>query len=352
MARVRVLITDDSVVYRAQIRAALAEFPWIDVVGTASNGKIALERLKHESADLLILDLEMPEMNGLETLKELRKIGTQVKSLVFSSASKQGAEITFEALRVGANDFVAKPSAGDGSPSAKIRALLEPKLRFLFPEQFAEGLRLPIETAHYPKIELRDFKPKLVVIASSTGGPAAIETLFLRITRPLLFPVVIAQHMPPVFTASLAERITRLTQIPCKEGEAGERLQSNCVYFAPGDFHMTLDGSIDRCQVLLDQGPLVNSVRPAADLLMSSAAKVFKSQCLGVVLTGMGHDGRDGARSIKDAGGAVLIQNRESCVVYGMPGAVEEAGAFDRIQSIEEIADFLVRASSGGSVYA
>jgi two-component system chemotaxis response regulator CheB len=349
MKTIKALIADDSVVYRTQIRTALSAYGWIEVVGAASNGRLALERLKQTPIDLLILDLEMPEMDGLQTLIGISKIGVSVHTLVFSSVSKRGAEITFEALRMGAKDFVTKPGHTEGTddPAAKIRSLLEPKLQALFPEYFKSKENLPVSTIpnqnqpSYPKILWELFKPKVVVIGSSTGGPTALEKLFLQLSRPLTVPVLVAQHMPPVFTAGLAERISRLCGIRAKEGQQGEAIESGCIYIAPGDYHMTIGGSSLMPTIKLDRSPLINSVRPAVDPLFESAAKIYREKCLGVVLTGMGQDGKVGAQAIKTMNGAVIIQNRESSVVFGMPGAVHEIGAFDKIGNIDKIAALL-----------
>jgi len=346
MKKVRALIADDSVVYRTQIRNALSVYPWMEIIGTASNGKLALDRLNQSQCDLLILDLEMPEMDGLQVLREIARLGIKVKTLVFSSASKRGADITFEALRTGAVDFVTKPGAAEASardPAETIRQALEPKFRYIYAENFAVAVSaqtLPprLGPTDFPRTSWERLKPQCLVIGSSTGGPTALEKIFTQLTPPLLVPVLVAQHMPPIFTASLAERITRLSGIRAKEGMHGEFIETNCIYFAPGDYHMTLRGSAQAARICLDQGPHVNSVRPAVDPLFASAAQLYGPHCLGLVLTGMGHDGQQGAAAIKSAGGTVVIQDRASSVVYGMPGAVEAIGAYDRISALDEIA--------------
>ena len=357
MNTVKVLIADDSVVYRSQVRAALAHFKWIEVVGAASNGRLAIENLKVTRADLLILDLEMPEMDGLATLNEIARLDLAVKVLVFSSASKRGADITFEALRLGAKDFVTKPgsdisiSPAQMNPNDRIRVLLEPKLQALFPVESRSERPAVISTPvaplsfsdrpAYPKLIWDLFRPRIVVIGSSTGGPTVLEKIFSELKFALQVPVLITQHMPPIFTASLAERLSRLSGQRVKEAEQGEAVVAGTVYIAPGDFHMTVRGTAERPLINLDQGPLVNSVRPAVDNLFVSVAEIFKEKTLGIVLTGMGADGRVGAQAIKGKAGGVAIQEKNSCVVFGMPGAVFEAGAFDQICTPDEIITLL-----------
>lgn len=355
MNTIKILITDDSVVYRTQIKTALAGLPWVEVIASASNGKIAISRLEQTQVDLVILDLEMPEMDGIETLKAIKSKNIKCKVLVFSSASKKGAEITLEALRLGAQDFIAKPGPiiemnsevanGHRQPHQLIREMLEPKLKGIFPE-FQEFLKaktneISAGLKNYNKINWKLFRPKIVVLASSTGGPTVLEKIFSNLRPPLNCPILIVQHMPPIFTTTLAERLERLSGIPVREGIHGEFIESNRVYIAPGNFHMSLKGTADRCCIVLDQSALKNSVRPAADPLFESAASIFKDRCLGIVLTGMGSDGQNGSEKIKESGGAVIIQDQDSCVVFGMPGSVKNAGAYDSILSPPEIVTFI-----------
>jgi two-component system chemotaxis response regulator CheB len=348
--KVRALIADDSVIYRSQIKKALEGLPGVEVVGVAANGKITLERLNQSSVDLLILDLEMPEMDGLQTLKEMSRRGGQTKTLVFSALSKQGAEITLDALRHGACDFITKP---DGSsiqaegglliePSQRIKGLLEPRISALFPDLLM-NLGSDLESESRGPLHAQSsgswdqFQPEVIVIGSSTGGPTVLEGIFAELPKPLRCPVLVAQHMPPFFTATLAERIQKISGIPTSEARDGMPLLPNSIIIAPGDYHMRIrvDGGVPR--VVLDQGPQINSVRPAVDPLFASAASVFGEKCLGVVLTGMGADGAEGSKKIKESGGWVIIQSQETCVVFGMPGAVKAAGAFDYVMSPSDL---------------
>ncbi len=352
MQKIKILIADDSIVYRSQIRAALNEIPHIEVIGASSNGKLALERMSQIQVDLLILDLEMPEMDGLQMLTEMKKLNLKCKVLVFSSVSKRGASITMDALRLGASDFIPKPNALDDAvglsadlqPSAKIRSLIEPKIQALFPNlqgSIPTTLTPPNAVGIYPKIIWDLLSPRIIVIGSSTGGPTVLEKIFTGLNGPLNCPIVIAQHMPPIFTATLAERLSRCCGIPAMEAVHGMSLEKNCIYLAPGDYHLKLQGTQTQTTLVLDQGPQINSVRPAVDPLFASAASIYKEKCLGIVLTGMGADGKVGAEEIKKCGGAVVIQSEATCVVFGMPGAVFAVGAFDRISTPDEIIQIL-----------
>ena len=348
MANIRTLIADDSAVYRTQIRAALQGVPRVEVVGSVPNGRLALERLAGAEVDLLVLDLEMPELGGLATLAEISRRGLGCRVLVFSSVSREGAESSLEALRLGARDFLAKPGPGGNgeSPSARIRALLEPRIQALFPDKAAAPVRAI--AGAFPPFAFEGFRPEVVVIGSSTGGPSVLERIFAELGCALRCPVVIAQHMPPVFTTTFAERLARVSGLSVREAAHGHALEPGAVYLAPGDYHLRLEGPRERPILALDQGPLVNWVRPAVDPLFASAAALYGRSCLAIVLTGMGSDGRTGALAVKNAGGAVVIQEERSCVVYGMPAAVADCGAFDLACDPGRIIELLRAAAGAG----
>lgn len=310
-----------------------------------------MESITQSPVDLIILDLEMPEMDGLQTLKALKTNGFDGKVIVFSSASKRGAEITLEALGSGASDFVAKPNGEENqegglsgqTPSEKIRGMLEPKIYALFKSRFnpSKEEMKEVRPSKDRTLDLGLLQAEIIVIGSSTGGPNVLESIFSSISAPCSLPIVIAQHMPPLFTATLAERISKLSGIPTREAEHNEPLLPGKIYVAPGNYHLTLkkNGLEAFCQ--LDQSPHVNFVRPAVDPLFESAAGIFGNRCLGIILTGMGSDGKAGCEAVKRQGGAVLIQNQESCVVFGMPGAVQTSGAFDQAMTPPEITSTL-----------
>jgi two-component system chemotaxis response regulator CheB len=353
----RILIVDDSVVFRSQIKSAVDSSLRVDYVATAANGKIAIQKLEQEKFDVMTLDMEMPEMNGMETLKEIKARNIPVKVVVFAAQTKRGAASAIEALRLGAIDVVPKP---DGSQTSFEDALDHVKLQLMpILREVDSGLlmasaqKIPdatsseldrssktmfptIEAQKYTKILVESFKPKAIVIGCSTGGPNALEVIFEYIRAPIKVPVLIVQHMPPVFTASLAERIAAITGVEAAEGRHGEIVRDGRIYVAPGDFHMGLAMASGAVSIKISQGPKRCNVRPAVDVLFEDAASCYEHQLGGIILTGMGEDGMLGCRAIKQKGGGVVIQDKESSVVWGMPGAVHAAGAFDKVAPLHE----------------
>lgn len=366
----KVLIVDDSVVFRSTISTALANIAEIEVVGTAANGKVALQKLDQIEIDLITLDMEMPDMNGIDTLKALRAKGSKVKVIVFSSQTTRGAEKALEALREGADDVVAKPE-GDNfnfeSAAQAVRSALLPKI-IQFKDSRLTSLKNNINISEIARPTAADYAirekvaikspnlkqnlnlvlPQAIVIACSTGGPSALEKIFANFRGPIRIPILITQHMPPVFTEILARRIQELTQIPTSEGKNGELIQKGHIYIAPGDFHMEVVSETGgQARILLHQQPLRNSVRPAADFMFESASKVYRRGLMGFVLTGMGEDGAAGAKVIRSEQGAIAIQNKESCVVFGMPGAVFDMDEYDAICDLETMTHHLKHMAQG-----
>ncbi len=361
---IKVLVVDDSIVFRNQIKTSLEVVKDLEVVGTAANGKIALDKLQQMSVDLITLDMEMPEMGGIETIKEIKKRGIKVRIIVFSSQTFQGAQKALEAIEEGADDVVAKPSGDHMSfeqAANAIQTALIPKVlqftnsRILNLEsslvnEKSSNLLESLKNSHVAsnkfkssKIEKRkigtlDFDA--VLIASSTGGPPALEKIFhhFRDLKTPHKPILIVQHMPPIFTTILAKRLKEISNLEVKEAEHGELIKESTVYVAPGDFHMEIKKKEGQNYIDLNKNSQRNSVRPAADFLFETGSSVYKNRCLGIVLTGMGEDGACGADAIRDGGGAIVIQNKESCVVFGMPGAVFEANCFDEIGDLDFIA--------------
>lgn len=345
----KVLIVDDSVVMRSQIKSSLDGIEFIEVVGTANNGKIALQKLEQTTADAIILDMEMPELNGIETIKIIRQKKIPIRILVFSAHTSSGSSATLEALSAGADDFIAKPSGPDLSIEnavEKIREQILPKLKqfIKLDEGFSKNKILNQETNFnstinktYPKKDLSVFLPAVLVIGSSTGGPPALEEVLKNLLKPLRIPIVIAQHMPPIFTASLARRLQEITGITCSEAKNNEQLLPNKIYIAPGDFHLTLYKENGMVFTKLDQTLPRNSVRPSVDPLFETASKIYGPQTLAIVLTGMGEDGLVGSKAVKENSGGVLIQNKESCVVFGMPGAIFDAKIHDDMGDLQHI---------------
>jgi len=350
----RVLIVDYSVVFRSQIKAALEGTALIEVVGTANNGKIALQKLtQYSGVDLITLDMEMPEMSGLETIKEIKKAKFPVKIIVFSAATTRGSEATLDALEAGADDFVAKPG-GEGATfenaSIRIREELMPKiLQFKKPginnttittptPATSLGATTPMpEAIKVAKKNLDLFMPSIIVIGSSTGGPPALEHVLTGLHAPVRIPIVIAQHMPAMFTTSLAKRLKTVSGIECAEAVDRQPVLPNHIYVAPGNYHLSFQKINGATCFKLDQTPPRNSVRPAVDTLFESASDHYGSRTMAFVLTGMGEDGMIGSRAIKKAAGGIMIQNKESCVVFGMPGSVFNAGLQDSIGNLHQI---------------
>ncbi len=350
----KVLVVDDSIVFRSQISASLSGVESVEVVGTAPNGRIAIQKLQQSQIDLITLDMEMPEMNGLATIKEMKRLGMKTKIIVFSSQTVRGAEAALDALSAGADDVVAKPSADDMNfekAQKMIEDALVPRvLQFLksgtrsSKTQATSSTSLKSSTTStsiLPKKKLKQFLPKAVVIASSTGGPSALEVIFSQLKCEPKIPILIVQHMPPVFTQILAKRLGELSGIPVHEATNNQKVSPGHVYLAPGGFHMLLASEGGQLVIKLNENELRNSVRPAADFLFETAGQIFKHQLLGVVLTGMGEDGAAGSKYIYELGGGIIIQEKETCVVFGMPGAVFMNDTYDDIMNLEEISSYL-----------
>lgn len=357
----KIMVVDDSIVFRTQISQALKDISGVEVTAVAANGKIAIQKLAQNPVDLITLDMEMPEMNGIETLKQIRSSNKSVKIIVYSSQTMSGAEKALEALREGADDVIAKPSGLNLNfelAQEAIRTALVPKV-LQFTDQRLVSLKsdsLLRQTADEPiqnftfrkktpeifeKVNLNSMNPSIVVIASSTGGPTALDTIFSKLPGPYKIPVLLVQHMPPIFTKILAKRLGELTGVEAKEVENGDIIENNKIYVAQGDYHFKIQKMNQQIRTQITKEELRNSIRPAADYLFETAAEIYNKKCLGVVLTGMGEDGCDGAIAIKRARGGVLIQNKESCTVFGMPGAVHEMGAYDEMGNLDYISEKL-----------
>jgi len=344
------MVVDDAVVVRKIVTDALASDPEIEVVGTAANGKIALAKIPQIAPDLLTMDVEMPEMDGLATLRELRKLYPKLPVIMFSTLTERGASATLDALALGADDYVTKPSNVGSVMAAqeRIKAELIPKIKALVarktvvPYMPAPTLTTARAIAPLPAL-LRTGGIEAVVIGVSTGGPNALATLFAEFPRELSVPVLLVQHMPPVFTRLLADRLTAGSKLKVKEAKAGDVIAAGGAWVAPGDFHMTVTRSGTQTIVQLNQGTPENSCRPAVDVLFKSAAKVFGRNVLAVVMTGMGQDGLNGCRHVKEAGGLVVVQDEASSVVWGMPGAVARAKLADKVLPLHQLAKEIVR---------
>jgi two-component system chemotaxis response regulator CheB len=321
------------------------------VVGTAANGRLALARMTQVCPDVVILDVEMPEMDGLATLKELRKTYPRLPVIMFSALTERGAEATLDALALGATDYFTKPAnAGSLDCSLEvIRSELIPEIKALCaktsaqPGAAVQGVGESLARSPAAAARPAPGPVQIVAIATSTGGPTALAEVFQKLPGNLSVPVVIVQHMPPMFTRLLAERLAAEFHLSVLEGGQDILLQPGHVYIAPGNFHMTVVRQGLHARTQIQQGPPENSCRPAADVLFRSVAKSYGRNALAVVLTGMGQDGLRGCEAIREAGGQIIVQDEPTSVVWGMPGYVARAGLADRVLPISLIGDEIVR---------
>jgi two-component system, chemotaxis family, protein-glutamate methylesterase/glutaminase len=335
-SRIRVLVVDDSVVIRRLVTHALVEDPQIEVVGAASNGVIALQRIPQLQPDAITLDIEMPEMDGLETLRQVRKLYPELPVIMFSTLTERGATATLDALSLGANDYVTK-AANVGSlekSMASLRSELVPKIKQFFQIGTATT---PSRPAPAPAPAANPLPPTprpdsgrdgkcVVAIGVSTGGPNALAEIMPMFPKDFGLPILIVQHMPPLFTRLLAERLDAISAIHVEEVTEGSSLEPGKALLAAGGYHMRVRRQGARVIATLDEEPPENSCRPAVNVMFRSVAEVYGGATIAVILTGMGTDGLRGAELLKGAGAYVIAQDERSSVVWGMPGSVVKAG--------------------------
>ena len=352
---ISVLVVDDSALVRRLVTAVLDEADGIHVVGTAANGEIALRKVDELKPDLVTLDIEMPVMDGLQTLEQLRELYPKLPVIMFSTLTERGASSTLDALERGARDYVTKP-ANVGSVTASmdaVRAQLVPKIVSLChrpdlpgtpalpsqPRRSAAAGPLPGPRQGAAAV-LRDPGQRIDVltIGVSTGGPDALTTVLSGLPGDLEVPVLVVQHMPPVFTKHFAERLDSRCALSVSEARAGDPVEPGRVLLAPGDFHMRLHRAGERTVVSLDQGTREHYCRPSVDVLFRSVVEGYGAHVLALVLTGMGSDGASACGDVVDAGGTVFVQDERTSVVWGMPGAVAGAGLAHRILPVADIA--------------
>ncbi len=331
-APLRVLVIDDSAAIRGVVSAALSADPELRVVGTAVDGRQGLTRIAELAPDIVLLDVEMPVMDGLSMLRELRRIQPRLPVVMFSTLTERGAKVALEALVAGANDYVGKPKGSSPAEVAeRIREEVIPKLK-----QFRRRVAEPGEGARTAVVVRAPARPRTesvaaVVVAVSTGGPVALAEFLPSFVSRDGVPVLIVQHMPAVFTSHLAERLTKVCSLPVREAIHGQVVNPGDILLAPGGRHLQVFRRGTKVIAELSDAPPENSCRPAADVLFRTAAVVWGSETLGVVLTGMGKDGLAGSGAIRSAGGTVLAQDEATSVVWGMPGHVARAGLADAV---------------------
>ncbi len=351
--RIRVLVVDDSGVIRRLVTHAIEEDPSVEVVGSAANGAIALAKIPQVNPDAITLDIEMPEMDGLETLRRIRKQYPDVRVIMFSTLTERGAAATFDALALGADDYVAK-AANVGSLNrsmASLRGELIPKIRQFFliardpapspgPERVTASARPPVPELRPPRARLI---PKAVAIGVSTGGPAALGRIIPELPADFPLPIFVVQHMPPIFTRSLADRLHANSRLPVEEASDRTEVEGGKVLIAPGGYHMHVRNSGKQTVVTLDQSPPENSCRPAVDVLFRSVEQAYGGSVISVILTGMGYDGLRGTELLRASGAYVIAQDEASSVVWGMPGAVAGAGLADVVVPLDQVVPEILR---------
>ncbi len=373
---IKVLVVDDSSFFRRRLTEIIAADPELVVVGTANNGKEAVEKAAELRPDVITMDVEMPVMNGIQAVREILKV-QRVPILMFSSLTHDGAKATLEALDAGAVDFLPKkfediardkseaiellrqrikavarrrlyvkaatPTAAVPSPATPSRAAPASSTIARTPAARAELLRgvteNPADGGHERPFKASGKQYKLVAIGTSTGGPVALQTIITALPANFPLPIVLIQHMPAAFTGAFAARLNTLSKIEVKEAVDGDVLRPGVAYLAPGGKQMLLDGSesAPKLRIKDDDSPRI-TFKPSVDITFGTAAKVFQDKVLAIVLTGMGSDGRDGARLLKQFGSKIWAQDEASCVVYGMPQAVTTAGLTDHEVSLPDVA--------------
>lgn len=369
--KLRILVVDDTIVYRKAVSDILAEIPGVEVVGIAHNGKIAMSKIASLKPDLLTLDIEMPEMNGLEVLAELQKNHPGIGAIMLSTLTADGSDMTMKALELGAFDFILKPqsSANQQEGKAQIKAALQPMLEAFRNSHNASSLlgtkgvfthkTLLTPKPHSllrpqatsgpsnvsPRPATRRGKSEIVTIGISTGGPNALSQMLPLLPGDLGVPVVIVQHMPPVFTKSLAASLDAKCALTVKEAQEAEPIQPNTVYIAPGGKQMKLVASADGKNriIKITNDPPENSCKPSVDYLFRSVGDYYVGRTTAVIMTGMGSDGTKALQLLKQKGALIIAQNEATCVVYGMPKAPIEQGLADVIAPLNKIADEITK---------
>lgn len=335
---VKLLIVDDSVFMRTVIRDMVSKDSSIEVVGTASNGLDALEKIQNLEPDVVTLDIEMPKMNGIQVLEELRKSRRHPRILMVSSLTSKDAELTHQAIRLGADDFMLKPK--DIPHVREIGEELISKIKHL--------VTLPTRSAEHKPSAQAGSAERVVLIGSSAGGPPMLDTLLAELPSDLPAGVVVTQHMPTGFTAALAERFNRIATMPVKETENGDVIENGKILLSKAGVHTIISSDINANnlkigRIIHSNTPPVHAVRPAVDKTFESAAHVYGKNIVSVILSGMGNDAGEGAHAIKEAGGVSLICDEKDCLVYGMARSAIQKNAVDKVLPLNRLAKEIER---------
>jgi len=352
--RVRVMVVDDSLSVRNLVTRVLREEPWIEVAGTACDGADALRRIPELRPDVITLDVEMPNLNGIQTVERIHKNWPYMITIMLSSLTESGAAATIDALMRGASDYICKtaPAGSTEPPSVRLKRELLARIRqFCQAPAAAPALipnapppvkpAAPIAPLTHPA--LSGLRKRVVAIGVSTGGPTALGVVIPGLPANLRVPVLVVQHMPAMFTSILAQRLKTISATPVCEATAGMPVEAGHVYIAPGGYHMIVRRAGGKEYIALDESPPEHSCRPAVDPLFRSVNQVYGKDAVAVVLTGMGSDGLKGAELLKKSGAAILAQNEASSVVWGMPGMVAKAGIADAILDLAAIAPEILK---------
>ena len=367
MDEISVLIVDDSAMMRNLIGRMVEEAPGLVVAEKAMNGQFALQKIPRVNPDVICLDLEMPEMNGIEFLQERKKLGIKIPVVILSSIAEKGAKITMEALALGASDFITKPSGSISMDIHTVRDTLIPMLlgyggayrrsqgkKVLTPDEYAKkpaASQIPDITTHFklssspaaepaaPPAQIRrPSRTDIIAIGISTGGPDALRVVFSNLDKDLSVPILVVQHMPPGFTSEFAKSLDRICPLDVKEAEEGDTIQNGRILIAQGNKHLEVERKGGAAVVHLSDSPLVSGHRPSADVLFASVALTYQNHALGVIMTGMGRDGASQLGTIYKEGGMTLGQDEKSSVVYGMPRVAWELGHVMEQVSLEKMA--------------
>ncbi len=359
--KLKTLVVDDSLTYRKMIQLALASLPSVEIVGAAANGKIGLIKAKSLKPDLITLDIEMPEMDGLEVLEHLQSDLPDITTVVISTYTTEGARITLQALESGALDFISKPTTGSMEDNIrflhdKIHPIVDSLLRKK-QIQACNGKQRSSYRRTVPMLRLleqttREPASRIVAMGVSTGGPAALARVIPSLPPDIGVPVLVVQHMPALFTGAMAARLDTISRIAVKEAVNGERLASGTVYLAPGGKHMKVEPSSNHRSMIIrvTDDPPENNCRPSADYLFRSVADCYGKYATAVIMTGMGYDGTRGLQSMKGKGAWIIAQDESTCAVYGMPRKPIELGIVDVIAPLEGIAREICRSIHTGSM--